>query len=306
MQSSRGPLARPLEQPPGVLDVAGAEPPHGGAAGRGDHGGVVDGPVGARVDQERPLAGQGREHAVVGVGQGREGEDVLDPEQLADGRLDPPVGLGAGDPPGPAGMGPPAGQVGGHLGDHLEVEVEAEVVAGGEVDQPVAVDLDPPAVDLLDDRVAHGVLDHEPGDLGDQRGNGVARGESSNVAPVLDQGKRSSPDVSCRKVCRRLPGRRCRRQTVASSGSCVGRRPRPWCRARGRTDLEACRRPGWPARACRPGRSGPRAAAGRCCWRRSRRRRRGPAAGPCRRRLVDGHRHARPGRAWPRWSATPG
>src|SRR5918993_1479088 len=73
-------------------------------------------------------------------------------------RAAPPVGLGAGDRPGPAGMGAPAGQVGRHLGDLLEVEVEPEVVAGGEVDQPVAVDLDPPAVDLLDDGVGHGVL----------------------------------------------------------------------------------------------------------------------------------------------------
>jgi len=67
-------------------------------------------------------------------------------------------------------MGPPAGQVGRHLVDHLEVEVETEIVAGGEVDQPVAVDLDPPAVDLLDDRVGHGVLDDQTGDFGDQGG----------------------------------------------------------------------------------------------------------------------------------------
>jgi len=67
-------------------------------------------------------------------------------------------------------MGSPAGQVGGHLGDHLEVEVEAEVVAGGEVDQPVAIDLDPAAVDLLHDRVGHGMLDDQPGDLCDKGG----------------------------------------------------------------------------------------------------------------------------------------
>jgi hypothetical protein len=125
------------------------------------------------VDQDRALAGQGREDAIVGVGESGEGEHVGDPEQFAEHRLDPPVGLGAGDPPGPAGMGPPAGQVGGHLGDHLEVEVEAEVVAGGEIDQPVVVDLDPPAVDLLHNGVAHGVLHHEPGDLGHLRRNGV-------------------------------------------------------------------------------------------------------------------------------------
>jgi hypothetical protein len=63
-------------------------------------------------------------------------------------------------------MGPPAVQIARHLGDHLGVEVEPEVVAGGEVDQPVAVDPDPPAVDLLDHRVGHGMLEDQPRDLG--------------------------------------------------------------------------------------------------------------------------------------------
>src|ERR671913_1905449 len=93
MQSSRGPLSGPWSSRR-VLDVAGAEAPDGDAARGGDGGGVLDGPVGAPVDQDRPLAGEGREDAVVGVGQGREGEDVLDPEQLAHHRLDPTVGLG--------------------------------------------------------------------------------------------------------------------------------------------------------------------------------------------------------------------
>jgi hypothetical protein len=50
-------------------------------------------------------------------------------------------------------VGPPLVQVGRDGLDHLAVQVEAEVVAGGEVDQPALADPDPAAVDLLDDRV---------------------------------------------------------------------------------------------------------------------------------------------------------
>jgi hypothetical protein len=55
-------------------------------------------------------------------------------------------------------MGPPALQVGGDGLDHLAVQVQAEVVAGGEVDQPAVADPDPAAVDLLDDRVQQVVV----------------------------------------------------------------------------------------------------------------------------------------------------
>jgi hypothetical protein len=72
-------------------------------------------------------------------------------------------------------MGSPAGKVLGDAGDDLGVEVEAEVVAGGEVGQPVAGDPDPATVDPVHHRVTHRVLGHEPGDLGDRRGNGIGR-----------------------------------------------------------------------------------------------------------------------------------
>ena len=42
-------------QPPlGVLEVVVAEPPHGGARAPGQGGRVVEGPVGAQVEQQRP------------------------------------------------------------------------------------------------------------------------------------------------------------------------------------------------------------------------------------------------------------
>jgi hypothetical protein len=55
-------------------------------------------------------------------------------------------------------MGPPAVQEGRDRPDHLTVQVQAEVVAGGEVDQPALADPDPAAVDLLDDRVQQVVV----------------------------------------------------------------------------------------------------------------------------------------------------
>jgi hypothetical protein len=50
-------------------------------------------------------------------------------------------------------VGPPAVQEGRDALDHLAVQVQAQVVAGGEVDQPALADPDAAAVDLLDDRV---------------------------------------------------------------------------------------------------------------------------------------------------------
>jgi hypothetical protein len=64
------------------------------------------------------------------------------------------------------GMAAPAGQVLGDAGQDLGVEVEAEVVAGGEVGQPLAADPDHAPVDLVQHRVGHGVLGDEPGHLG--------------------------------------------------------------------------------------------------------------------------------------------
>src|SRR5215211_8096018 len=47
----------------------------------------------------------------------------------------------------------PSGPEGRDALDHLAVQVQAQVVAGGEVDQPALADPDAAAVDLLDDRV---------------------------------------------------------------------------------------------------------------------------------------------------------
>src|SRR6476659_1186339 len=49
--------------------------------------------------------------------------------------------------------------------DDLPVEIEAEVVARGEVGEPLIADADHPAVDFLDDRVRHRVRALELGEV---------------------------------------------------------------------------------------------------------------------------------------------
>jgi hypothetical protein len=162
------------QEPPGVVDVVVAEPADHGALLPGHDGAVVDGLMGAQVDQQRPRSGQGGEDAVMDLGEGGEGKHVLGPEQLADLGLELLVERRAGDPARPARMGAPAGQVAGDAGQDLRVEVEAEVVAGGEVVEPVVPDPDPASVDLVDHRVDHGMLRDQPGHLGGELGDGVA------------------------------------------------------------------------------------------------------------------------------------
>ena len=83
--------------------VAGALPVDRPAAGAGDHRRVMDGLVGAGVDQERAPP---REVRRLGL------------HLLVEGR--------AGDPPGPAGMGAQTAQIVGDPGDHLQVKVETD------------------------------------------------------------------------------------------------------------------------------------------------------------------------------------
>src|SRR6266516_1983397 len=52
-----------------------------------------------------------------------------------------------------------------HRVDDLPVEIEAEVVARGEVGEPLVADADHPAVDFLDDRVRHRVRALELGEV---------------------------------------------------------------------------------------------------------------------------------------------
>jgi hypothetical protein len=105
-------------------------------------------------------------------------------QQLGEPGLDLPVQGRAAQHPRPAGVGPPPVQEGRDRLDHLTVQVQTEVVAGGEVDQPALADPDPAAVDLLDDRVKQMVVGEQVLEVGACRQ--PAREPAPGAAP--DQG----------------------------------------------------------------------------------------------------------------------
>ena len=169
-----GRVALGLEQLVEVVGVLEAEALDGGAAGAGDLAAVVDGLVGAGVEEDRARGRQQRDHGHVDVRDRRQHERVLAAEQLGQARLDLLVDDRAAEQARPARVGAPRVEVGGDRLDDLAVEVEAEVVAGREVGEPVVADADHAAVDLVDDRVHH-------------RMRGLERLEvAAGVEPVLD------------------------------------------------------------------------------------------------------------------------
>jgi hypothetical protein len=190
-----GRRGRPPQQPLGVADVARAEPVHGGPAGPGDHGRVVDGLVGAGVDQQRPLASQGLQDPLsmwVRVGRQRASST---PSSSTSSASTCSYRAGLAIPRAQLGMAAPAGQVLGDAGQDLGVEVEAEVVAGGEVGQPLAADPDHAPVDLVQHRVGHGVLGDEPGHLGGLPRHGVTgvRGPGTSRLDWLKRNRADEP-----------------------------------------------------------------------------------------------------------------
>jgi hypothetical protein len=66
-------------------------------------------------------------------------------------------------------VGAPAVQEGRDALDHLAVQVQAQVVARGEVDQPALADPDAAAIDLLDDRVQQMVVGEQVLQVGARR-----------------------------------------------------------------------------------------------------------------------------------------
>src|SRR5690242_20009690 len=73
-------------------------------------------------------------------------------------------------------MGAPTVESGGNRVDDLAVEIEAEVVTGSEVGEPLVADADHPAVDLFDDRVRHRIRALELGE--------VAAGSKPSIDPA--------------------------------------------------------------------------------------------------------------------------
>jgi hypothetical protein len=145
-----------------VLVVVGAEPLDGGAEAAGVHAAVVDGLVGLRVEEDVAVAGQDRQHRHVDVRDGRQHQRVGGVEQCGQPLLDLRIDGRVAEQARPAGVRAPAAHLGLDGRGDLGLEVEAEVVAGGEIGEPVVADPDATAVDLLDDRVVHGVAAAQP------------------------------------------------------------------------------------------------------------------------------------------------
>src|SRR6185312_95003 len=79
--------------------------------------------------------------------------------------LDVQVEPGVAEQARPARMGTPAADLAVDRVHDLGVEVEAEVIAGCVVGQPVVADPDAAAVDLVDDGVVHRGRRDQPGEL---------------------------------------------------------------------------------------------------------------------------------------------
>ena len=140
-----------------VVRILEAEAPDRGAARARHLAAVVDRLVCARVEEDRAGGGQQRDHRHVDVRDRRQDERVLAAEQRGQPLLDLLVEHRAAEQPRPARVRAPRVEIGRDRVDDLAVEVEAEVVAGGEVRQPLVADPDHAAVDLVDDGVHHRV-----------------------------------------------------------------------------------------------------------------------------------------------------
>ena len=135
---------------------------------------VVDRLVGPRVEEDRARGGQQRDDRHVDVGDRRQHERVLGAQQRRQALLDLLVEDRAAEQARPARVRAPLVEVGRDRVDDLAVEIEAEVVAGREVGQPVVADADHAPVDLVDDRVHHRMRGLELGEV------------AAGLEPVLD------------------------------------------------------------------------------------------------------------------------
>ena len=162
----RGKLGFCAEQLVQVLRIVVPEPDDRRAAPGSEHRAVEDRLVRPAVEEDRPVAGEHRDHRHVDVGDRREQQDVLAPEQLGHPLLDLHVRPRTAEQPRPRGVRAPPIEILGDRGDHVGVEVQTEVVARREVRQPVIADPDPPPLLLVDHRVHHRVRAREPGEIG--------------------------------------------------------------------------------------------------------------------------------------------
>ena len=133
------------------------EPGQGRAAQGGELGAFVHGLVCATVDEHGAAGREQRDDGEVDERDRRQHERVGRAEQLGQLLLDLLVENRATEQARPARVRAPRLEVCGNGVEDLAIEVEAEVVARGEVGEPVVADADHPAVDLFDDGVRHRV-----------------------------------------------------------------------------------------------------------------------------------------------------
>jgi hypothetical protein len=138
-----------------MLRIVMAEALHARAVAARDHRPVVDRLVRPSVEEDRARARQDRYDRHVDVRDRREQQRVLRADELRHLLLDLLVQDRASEETGPRRMRAPSIQVRRHRGDDLRVEVEAEVVAGCEVEEPPVTDPDPSSILLVDHGVEH-------------------------------------------------------------------------------------------------------------------------------------------------------
>ena len=157
-----------------MLRVLEAEAAHRGAARPRHLAAVIDRLVRPLVEEDRARGRQQRDHRHVDVGDRGQHERVLRPEQRRQALLDLLVQHRAAEQPRPARVGPPCVEISRDRVDDLAVEVEAEVVAGGEVGEPLIADPDHAPVDLVDHGVHHRMRRRQRGEI------------AARLEPVLD------------------------------------------------------------------------------------------------------------------------
>ena len=150
-------LAALAQQALEVVHVFEGEPLDGRAVHPGQLAAVVDRLVGAVLEEDRPAAREHGDHGHVDQRDRRQHERVLGAEQLGEPLLDLLVEHRAAEEARPARVRPPALEVLGNRVDDLALQVEAEVVARGEVREPGVADANHAPVDLVDDGVGHRV-----------------------------------------------------------------------------------------------------------------------------------------------------
>ena len=125
-----------------VRRVFEAEPLHRRAVAARNLAAVVQRLVGARVEEDRPVAGEHRDHRGVNVRDRGQEQRVLAPEQRGKPFLDLLVQHGAPEHAGPARMGAPGLEGRRDRRDDVRLEIEAEVVARREIGEPMVADAD--------------------------------------------------------------------------------------------------------------------------------------------------------------------